>query len=260
MTESNPKSADVFAIPELLELILLSLPADTTQQERSSIRTILAGQTVCNTWRCLVRDFVRIRTFCYLPTNVLSSSITNNVAWDEKTTTPMAIRHNPYISSLLLRSRRWGGAWPFNGDCRTSLYAPTEAPQLWSYFFEVSRSEYLRFPPAGPWGEMLATEPPFREVWCTYTSQMTGIDSLLYNSSRDALIDDDDEDEVIWTTKMEAEFRFRGYRQSKGKQKMRRYCEGGFTLGAMVDVVREMFERDEKAEWVVLESVRREDA
>ena len=58
---------------------------------------------------------------------------------------------------------------------------------------------------------------------------------------------------------MEAEFRFRGYQQSKRKQKMRECCEGGFTLGAMVDVVREMFERDGKVEWVVLESVRRDD-
>ena len=107
---------------------------------------------------------------------------------------------------------------------------------------------------------MRATEPPFREVWCTYMSQMTGIDSLLYGSSKDASVDDDDDDEAIWTTRMEAEFRFRGYRHSKGKQKMRRYCEGGFTLGAMVAVVREMFERDEKAEWVVLESVRKDDA
>lgn len=108
---------------------------------------------------------------------------------------------------------------------------------------------------------MLVTEPPFREVWCTYMTQMTGVDEMLYKASREVLVDDDgEEDEGIWTTRMEAEFRVRGYRQSKGKQKMRRYCEGGFTLGAMVDVVREMFERDEKAEWVVLESVRKEDA
>ena len=259
MTETKSKSADVFAIPELLELILLNLPTTTTQQELSSIRTILTGQTVCNTWRCLVKDSARIRTFCYLPTNVPSSSITNITAWDDKATTPTPIRHNPFISPLLLRGRRWGGAWPFNGICKTSMYAPTEAPQLWSYFFEVSRSEFLRFPPAGPWREMLATEPPFREVWCTFMAQMTGIDEMLYKSSRDAAVDDDDEDEGIWTTSMEAEFRVRGYQQSKGKQRMRRYCEGGFTLGAMVDVVSEMFEGDEKAEWVVLESVRRED-
>ena len=87
---------------------------------------------------------------------------------------------------------------------------------------------------------------------------MTGIDSLLYNSSRETLVDDED-DEAIWTTGMEAEFRFRGYQQSKGKQRMRRSCEGGFTLGAMVDVVKDMFERDGKAEWVVLESVRQDD-
>ena len=261
MNESNSKSADVFAIPELLEIILLSLPTATTQQELSSIRTILAGQTVCNTWRCLVRDSARIRSFCYLPTHVPIFPVSDRTAWDEKSTTPATIRHNPFISSLLLRGRRWGGAWPFSGTSQTSIYGPTEAPQSWSYFFEVSRSEFLRFPPAGPWREMFATEPPFREVWCTYMSQMTGIDSLLYNSSssQDALADDDD-DEAIWTTRMEAEFRVRGYRHSKGKQKTRRYCEGGFTLGAMVDVVREMFEGDEKAEWVVLESVRREDA
>lgn len=258
MTGNNPKSADVFAIPELLELILLSLPATTTQQELSSIRTILAGQTVCNTWHCLVRDSARIRAFCYLPTTAPSSSKPPS-AWDEPSTTPASIRHNPYTSSLLLRGRRWGGAWPFNGNCETSMYAPTKPPQLWSYFFEISRSECTRLPAAGPWREMFATEPPFREVWGTCVSQMTGVDEMLYKASRDALVEDDDE-EGIWTSRMEAEFRFRGYQQSKGKQKMRRCCEGGFTLGAMVDVVREMFEGDEKVEWVVLESVRRDDA
>lgn len=95
-------------------------------------------------------------------------------------------------------------------------------------------------------------------------AQMTGVDEMLYKASQDTAVDDDvdddeEEDEGIWTTRMEAEFRVRGYQQSKGKQRMRRYCEGGFTLGAMVDVVREMFGGDEKAEWVVLESVRRED-
>lgn len=116
---------------------------------------------------------------------------------------------------------------------------------------------------------MLATEPLFREVWCTYTSQMTGIDSLLYNKAMsrararevgDVDEEEEEEEEEIWTPRMEADFRFLGYQHSKGKQKMRRYCEGGFTLGAMVDVVREMFEGDGKAEWVVLESVREDDA
>lgn len=108
---------------------------------------------------------------------------------------------------------------------------------------------------------MFATEPPFREVWGTYVAQMTGIDSLLYKASQGA--DDDDEEEgeggEVWNARMEAGWRFKGYQVSKGRQKMRRCCEGGFTLGALVDAVREMFERDEKAEWVVLESVRRDD-
>ncbi|KAM0711207.1 hypothetical protein Q7P35_001946 [Cladosporium inversicolor] len=275
MTESNSKSANVFAIPELLELILLSLPTTTTQQELSSIRTILAGQTVCNTWRCLARDSTRIRASCYLPTDVPSPSITNNTAWDKPSTTPTSIRHNPYISSLLLRGRRWGGAWPFSANSQISMYGPIGTSQLWSYFFEISRSEFLRFPAApGPWREMLATDPPFREVWCTITSQMTGIDSLLYDKAspragaREAYAGDDDDDgeeeeeeeeEEIWTPRMEADFRFLGYQHSKGKQKRRCRCEGGFTLGAMVDVVREMFEGDGKAEWVVLESVRQDD-
>lgn len=267
MKTSNPKSAHVFAIPELLELILLSLPTTTTQQELSSIQTILVGQTVCNTWRCLVRDSTRIRAFCYLPTNLPSSSITDNTAWDEPSTTPTSIRHNPYISSLLLRGRRWGGAWPFSANSQISMYGPTGTPQLWSFFFEISRSEFLRFPAApGPWREMLATEPPFRDVWCTVTSQMTGIDSLLYDKAsaragaREAdASDEDEEEEEIWTPRMEADFRFLGYQHSKGKQKRRRCCEGGFTLGEMVDVVREMFGRDGKAEWVVLESVREDD-
>jgi len=107
---------------------------------------------------------------------------------------------------------------------------------------------------------MLATDPPFREVWCTHTSQMTVIDSLLYNLSRGSQdITGNGDDEEIWTPRMEAEFRFAGYQSSKGKQKTRRSCEGGFTLGAMADIVADMFSRDEKAEWVVLESVRQED-
>ena len=263
MTQNNPKSANVFAIPELLELILLSLPATTTHQELSSIRTILTGQTLCNTWRCIVRDSARIRAFCYLPTNTPSSPISNNGAttWDSPSTNPTSIRHNPYISPLLLRNRRHGGTWPFNGNSKTSMYAPVSTPQLWSYFFEISRSEFLRFPPAGPWREMLATDPPFREVWCTCVSQMTGIDSLIYAAGGEDE-DSDEEDgweDGVWTPRMEAGVRFWGYQQSKGKQRMRRYCEGGFTLGAMVDVVGEMFEGDGKAEWVVLESVRRDD-
>ena len=89
-------------------------------------------------------------------------------------------------------------------------------------------------------------------------SQMTGIDSLIYA----AVGEDEDSDsdgEGVWTPRMEAGVRFWGYQQSKGKQRMRRYCEGGFTLGKMVDVVGEMFERDGESEWVVLESVRGDD-
>jgi hypothetical protein len=258
MATTKSRSADVFAIPELLELILLSLPATTSQQELSSIRTIIRGRTVCNTWHTLAKDSARIRAFCYLPTR-FPSSLNSDPAWDEKTTTPARIRHNPYISSLLLRGRRWGGIWPFSGNCETSMYGPTTS-QRWSYFFEVSKSEFLRFPAAGPWRDMLATNPPFREVWCTHTSQMTVIDSLLYNLGRGAQdITGDGNDEEIWTPRMEAEFRFAGYQSSKGKQKTRRACEGGFTLGAMADVVAEMFGRDAKAEWAVLESVRQED-
>jgi hypothetical protein len=117
-------------------------------------------------------------------------------------------------------------------------------------------------PAAGPWREMFATEPPFRETWCTYTSQMTGIDSLLYKAGERDVGDGTDSEEEggqVWNARMEARWRFEGYQFSKGRQKMRRRYEGGFTLGAMVDAVREMFERDEKAEWVVLESVRGND-
>jgi hypothetical protein len=258
MTLTNSKPADVFAIPELLELILLSLPTTTCQLELSSIRTIIGGQTVCNTWHSLVKDSARIRSFCYLPTHVLSSP-ESDLAMGEKSTTPEMIRHNPYISSLLLRGRRWGGIWPFSGNFDTSMYGPT-TPQRWSYFFEVSKSEFMRFPAAGAWRDMLITDPPFREIWCTHTSQMTGIDSLLYNSSRCTQESaGDDNEEETWTAGLEAVFRFAGYRYQKRRQKTRRYCEGGFTLGAMVDVVEDMFGRDARAEWVVLESVRGDD-
>lgn len=109
---------------------------------------------------------------------------------------------------------------------------------------------------------MLATDPPFREVWCTRTPQMTGINSLLYKSSRDAeeLAAADGNDDEMWTPKMEAECRFMGYQQSRTKHKARHCRKEGFTLGAIVDVVAEMFESDPCAEWVVLESVRRRDA
>lgn len=110
---------------------------------------------------------------------------------------------------------------------------------------------------------MLATDPPFQEVWSTRTPQMTGIDSLLYKSSRGAdamAAANDGDDEEMWTPKMEAECRFKAYQQSRIKQQTRRCCEGGFTLGAIIDVVAELFESDPSAEWVVLESVRRRDA
>jgi hypothetical protein len=107
---------------------------------------------------------------------------------------------------------------------------------------------------------MLATDPPFRETWCTRTYQMTGIDSLLYKSSRDAqeLVAAEGSDERMWTPEMEAESRFYGYQMARGRQRqLRRECRGkGFTLGDVVDVVGEAFESDADAEWVVLESVR----
>jgi hypothetical protein len=256
------KSAEVFAIPELLELILLSLPVTTAQQELSSIRTIIACQVVCNTWRCLVRDSARIQAFCYLPKQVFPPSSSSSPSiWNIKSTTPPQIRHNPFICFLLLRGRRAGGAWPFNGDCVSSLYGPTPVRQLWSFFFEISKSEFMRLPAAGPWQDMLATDPPFRETWCTRTSQMTGIDSLLYKSSRDVqeLAAADGNDERMWTPKMEAESRLKGYQMAKGRQ-IRRDCrEKGFTLSDVVDVLGEVFESNPDTEWVVLESVRRPD-
>jgi hypothetical protein len=256
------KAAEVFAIPELLELILLSLPVTTAQQELSSIRTSITGQAVCNTWHCLVRESTRIQSLCYLPAHVSpSSSSALPSAWEIRSTTPPLIRHNPFICSLLLRGRRWGGAWPFNGDCVSSLYGPTPRQQLWSFFFEISRSEFTRLPAAGPWRDMLATDPLFRETWCTRTSQMTGIDSLLYKSSRDVqeLAAAEGNDERMWTPKMEAESRLKGYQMARGRQ-LRRDCrEKGFTLGDVVDVLGEVFESNPDMEWVVLESVRRPD-
>jgi hypothetical protein len=256
------KAAEVFAIPELLELILLSLPATTAQQELSSIRTIITCQIVCNTWRCLVRDSAHVRAFCYLPTHVSPSSSPS--AWDIKTTTPSHIRHNPFIFLLLLRGRRYGGAWPFNGDNVASLYGRYPPQQLWSFFFEISRSEFMRLPAAGPWRDMLATEPPFRETWCTRTPQMTGIDSLLYKSGRDVQEIEVEGTNVermwrVWTPQMEAESRFKGYQRARAKQFRRESRGEGFTLGDVVDVLGEVFASDAGTEWVVLESVRRID-
>lgn len=66
-------------------------------------------------------------------------------------------------------------------------------------------------------------------------------------------------DDTGWTPEMEADFRLRAYQTSKRKQRARRCCEGGFTLGAIVDAVGALFDGDESAGWVVLESVRRDD-
>lgn len=66
-------------------------------------------------------------------------------------------------------------------------------------------------------------------------------------------------DDTGWTPEMEAEIRFKAYQNSKRKQRVRRFCEGGFTLGAIVDAVGEIFDSDEDSGWMVLESVRRDD-
>lgn len=90
---------------------------------------------------------------------------------------------------------------------------------------------------------------------------MTGIDSLLYKSSRGAeeLAAADGEDEGLWTPKMEAETRLKAYQFSRASQRIRCRCEGGVTLGVIADVLEDMFSGSGD-EWVVLESVRRPDA
>jgi hypothetical protein len=210
-------AAQVFAIPELLESILLSLPATTrAHEELSSIRTILACQRVCRTWLAVIKRSRRIRDFCYLPWSPSSSSSSSTSAsstqsnplstltWTQTPTLTPPFRPNPYISTIILSPHNRTSTtatrkdpWLFNGDAIASRYGPPNpnnnnnsssytSPQTWAFFLQISRSQFLSFlrqvhlqQPEG-WREMYATNPPFCSAWFTHCGGMPGVDGILF--------------------------------------------------------------------------------
>lgn len=155
-------ATEVFNIPELLELILLSLPWHGTHQEISSSRTIQLGQGTCRAWRALVQQSTPIRQKLYRAT---PADRRDMKAWSLALVEPPA-RPNPWIPNLLLHQRSWGQADPF--DQADDVYrVRDDAPRLWAFALEISQAQFLRVPEAGPWREMLATSPPFTDFWYT---------------------------------------------------------------------------------------------
>jgi hypothetical protein len=175
-------SAQVFAIPELLESILLSLPATPAHEELSSIRTILLCQRVCRTWLAVIKNSRHLCEFCYLPWSPLSSSSSSSTltstssssttitsephppTWPQSPTLTPPFRPNPYISTITLSPQSQTNntstrkdPWLFNGDAVASRYGPPNpnhnnnnnnsysSPQVWTFFLQISRGQFLQF-------------------------------------------------------------------------------------------------------------------
>lgn len=155
-------ATQVFNIPELMELILLSLPdTNSIHDEIKTLRTIHLSQATCRTWHYLVRESTALKQMLYLstPLEIIQSDV-----WKEKTAFPPA-RPNPWIPHLLLNQRSWGSSWPFETIYAMSLNdnpGPSK-PKLWTFYLEISRAQYSRLPPSGEWRKQLATSPPFTD-------------------------------------------------------------------------------------------------
>ncbi|KAF2165213.1 hypothetical protein M409DRAFT_56088 [Zasmidium cellare ATCC 36951] len=222
----------VFNIPELLELILLSLPHDTIHQEITSIRTILLARTTTRTWHNLILDSPPIRKTLYLPT---PTSAADRLTWSEKHSFPPA-DPNPWIPNLLLHQRSWGSAYPFD-TFTTTTTTPSDihptTPKHWTFSFEISRAQYTRLPAPGPWRDMLATSPPFTHFWYTRCFYELG-------SGRAPFVTHLDYDAGV----------------PKCEQRLRRGCAEGVTLGMICDAVGDLFEGDPRARFAMVESLR----
>lgn len=219
----------VFAIPELLELILLSLPNDTTHDEIRSMRTIYLARTTCRTWDALLKHSALIRERLYLPTAV---SKTNSTVYRDESAFPPA-QPNPWVPHLLLNQRSWGSAWPFDGEYATLGGLQPSEPRYWAFSFEISAAQRKRLPPPGPWREMLASNPPFTDAFATRAFYELG-------SGRAPFVMHLDYNPTL----------------AKSQQKYRLSSPEGITLGMIVDVVRELFGKHPNAKFVMIESIR----
>lgn len=233
----------LFSIPELLELILLSLPTETIHLEIATLRTILTNRTISLTWHNLLLNSPSLRRRLYLPPPKtppppsplsLGPNPPTPSPWSLKSRFPPSTP-NPWIPHLLLHQRSWGSAWPFETASTTSFIgtAIPSKPRHWTFTLEISRAQWSRFPSPGPWREMLATVPPFAEMWFTRSSYELGSGRAPFVTYLDF---------EPGKTKREQEI-FVGRRE-------------GVRLGDLVDVVGRLFEAFPDAKFVMVESVR----
>lgn len=221
----------VFNIPELLELILQSLPCNTTHSEIASMRTMHISRTTSRTWHSLLHTSPTIRHRLYLSTALDRDDST---AWLSKTPFPPA-EPNPWIPHILLNQRSWGSAWPFENIYTAAMYegiSPSK-PKFWTFSLELSRAQYSRLPPAGAWRDLLATSPPFTDFWYTRCFYELG-------SGRAPFVTHIDYNPKV----------------PKSRQKYRVHCPEGVTLGDLVDAFCHLFEMHSAAKFVMVESVR----
>ncbi|EMC96237.1 hypothetical protein BAUCODRAFT_467708 [Baudoinia panamericana UAMH 10762] len=229
----------VFHISELLELILLQLAPRTgssIHEEINATRTLLLNRTVCRTWHALLSTSSPLRRSLYLTTLSASENVVDT-AYTKKTISPPA-KPNPWIPNILLSQRSWGSAYPFDNAASqlfnlTPFTPSVPKPRYWTFHLELSRPQYARLPTSGPWRDMLATQPPFRDLWCSRCFYELG-------SGRAPFVTHLDYDS----------------RKPKTEQRFTRRCEGGVTLGAIVDAVGEVMEQYPNAKWVMVESLR----
>jgi hypothetical protein len=230
MTDTPNAATQVFHIPELLELILLSLPQETIYTTITTLRTIHLAQTTTLTWHLLIKNSTPLRQALYLP---FPSSIANSDPWATPSPFPPA-EPNPWIPHLLLNQRSWGSAWPFESFAASSIrgMAPTR-PRLWTFSLELSRAQYERLPRPGSWRDLLVTSPPFKDFWYTRAFYELG-------SGRAPFVTHADYDPKL----------------PKTRQRYRVHCPNGVTLGHLVDAFGELFTKHSWAKFVMVESLR----
>lgn len=217
----------VFSIPELLELILSSLPEDTIHQQIATLRFIYLSRTTSRVWHDLILNSTPIRQKLFLPTRFVDDVDAYSIKSAFPTADP-----NPWIPQLLLHQRSWGSAYPFDNTYSAYNLHPSE-PKYWTFSFEVSRAQYSRFPTARPWREMLASSPPFTAFWYTRSFYELGSGRAPFVTYLD-------------------------YEPGKPKAKQLYTVENprGVTLGMLVDAVTELMEKHLDAKFVMIESLR----
>jgi hypothetical protein len=224
------EATQVFNIPELVELILLSLPCDTIHTQISSTRTIYVSRTTSRTWNSILYSSTPLRQRIFLRTLL---DATESAVWADRTVFPPA-DPNPWIPFILLNQRSWGSAWPF--ETHTAyLYDKLTAPRpkFWTFSLELSRAQYSRLPPAAAWRDMLVTNPPFMDFWYTRSFYELG-------SGRAPFVTHIDYNPKV----------------PKTEQKYRCHCSEGVTLGHIVDALTHLFELHPAAKFVMVESLR----